>query len=295
MPTMLIDSVDEAERKIDALLVEANALRGSCVPDQLIKQHGYVSKDAIEEPLRQRGLWYQSARRMLQNSFSDGSIDAQFRAFGNGMPHDSTTPDVQARALVRHMTDKIAFLERLREELPQYTPQAAVNSAETGITGSPPANQNIFVVHGHDNAAKEAVARLLTKLQLTPVILSEQPNLGRTLIDKFEHNAADIAFAVVLLTPDDYGQTRRVIDKAPKVNKEQFELRARPNVVFEMGFFIGALRRARVCLLLKEGTAKPSDIEGLVYVPMDEHSAWHLALAREIRASGISVDLNLLG
>lgn len=68
-----------------------------------------------------------------------------------------------------------------------------------------PGTRRIFVVHGHDGEAKEAVARFLEKLGLEPVILHEQANQGRTIIEKFEVSSSDVAFAVVLLTPDDLG------------------------------------------------------------------------------------------
>ena len=51
---------------------------------------------------------------------------------------------------------------------------------------------------------RESVARVLTTLGLEPVILHEQPDKGRTIIEKFyEHS--DVGFAVVLMSPDDEG------------------------------------------------------------------------------------------
>jgi predicted nucleotide-binding protein len=44
---------------------------------------------------------------------------------------------------------------------------------------------------------------------------------------------------------------------------------------------------------VKGDLEKPSDYEGVVYVPMDAAGAWKLTLAREIKASGTSIDLNL--
>jgi predicted nucleotide-binding protein len=60
-------------------------------------------------------------------------------------------------------------------------------------------------VHGRDNASKHEVARFIQQLELEPVILHERSNGGRTLISKFQEESADIAFAVVLMTPDDVG------------------------------------------------------------------------------------------
>ena len=107
-------------------------------------------------------------------------------------------------------------------------------------SGPPKSTNQVFVIHGHDESARESVARFLEKLELEPIILHEQPNKGRTIIEKFE-DYADVRFAVVLLTPDDVG--------AVKDRADDLRPRARQNVVFEFGFFIGKLGRERVCAL----------------------------------------------
>ncbi|MGA2645760.1 MAG: nucleotide-binding protein [Candidatus Sulfotelmatobacter sp.] len=142
----------------------------------------------------------------------------------------------------------------------------------------------VFLVHGHDDAVKESVARFLERLDLKPVILHEQPNQGKTVIEKFEAHS-DVGFAVVLLTPDDVGGLASSPDKLSR--------RARQNVILELGYFIGRLGRAKVCALYKEGVEIPSDIHGVLYVPYDAGNGWRLQLANEIRAAGIAVDLNL--
>jgi len=124
----------------------------------------------------------------------------------------------------------------------------------------------------------------LEKLQLEPVILHEQANGGRTVIEKFE-SYSGVAFAVVLLTPDDRGGL--VSDSF-----EAQQLRARQNVILELGYFIGKLGRQHVCALHKGGTDIPSDISGVVYIPMDAAGAWKLQLGKELKASIPGVDLN---
>ena len=172
----------------------------------------------------------------------------------------------------------ISRLEERREDL-GHGHSPAIRSTAT-VTDT----RRIFVVHGHDEAAKEAVARFLGKLELEPIILHEQPNQGRTVIEKFEQNA-DVSFAVVLLTPDDVCQSADGSADAPQP-------RARQNVIFELGFFMGWLGRSRVCALHKAGVEILSDYDGVIYVPMDDPGAWKLSLAREIKAAGIEVDMN---
>ena len=139
----------------------------------------------------------------------------------------------------------------------------------------------VFIVHGRDNELKESVARYIEKLGLEAIILHEQPNGGKTIIEKFE-NAADVGFAIVLLTPDDEGGL--VGDK--------MHLRARQNVVFELGYFIGKLKRTHVAALVKGDVEVPSDITGFAYIGVDYEGYWKLKIAQELKSCGYDVDMN---
>ena len=145
--------------------------------------------------------------------------------------------------------------------------------------------RKIFIVHGHDEGSKYAVARFLERLELEPIILHEGPNQGRTIIEKFE-KYSDVAYAVVLLTPDDLGGSKDDLDNLLP--------RSRQNVVFELGFFIGKLGRERICALYKGEVEIPSDFSGVLWIRMDVEGGWQLKLAKEINVVGIEVDLNRL-
>lgn len=144
-------------------------------------------------------------------------------------------------------------------------------------------SRRVFVVHGHDNGVKDTVARYLTKLDLEPIILHEAPNQGRTILEKFEAYS-NVAFAIVLFTPDDEGY--------PAGRSNEMKSRARQNVVLELGFFMGKLGRQRVCVLYKGDIELPSDYSGVLYIPFDNGGGWHIKLAQEIKASGINIDMN---
>ncbi|AKB67706.1 TIR domain-containing protein [Methanosarcina mazei] len=150
-------------------------------------------------------------------------------------------------------------------------------------------SNQVFVVHGHDNEMKETVARVLKNIGLEPIILHEQGNLGKTIIEKFESCSENVSFAVVLLSPDDLGYKK---DKTP----ETAMLRARQNVILELGYFMGKLGRKKVVALNKGGTdlEVPSDILGIVYIPFDPYNGWKLALAKEIKAAGYDIDFGKL-
>jgi predicted nucleotide-binding protein len=149
-------------------------------------------------------------------------------------------------------------------------------------------SKKIFIVHGHAGELKEATARLLTRLDLEPVILHEQSDRGLTIIEKFSAHAKESGFAVVLLTADDVGS------KGTVKSHSTLKLRARQNVVFEMGFFFGSLGRGRVCAIFDQDIEMPSDLGGILYVPYDPSGSWRLRVAKEIRAAGYDVDLNRL-
>lgn len=143
---------------------------------------------------------------------------------------------------------------------------------------------DIFIIHGRDDGTKETVARFITTLGLKPIILHEQSNQGRTIIEKFERHA-QVGFAVALLTPDDAG--------ALNGEEKALKPRARQNVIFKFGYFMGHLGRHRVCALTKDNVEIPSDYAGVVYIPLDVSGAWKMNLVKELKAAGFTVDANL--
>lgn len=120
-------------------------------------------------------------------------------------------------------------------------------------------------------------------MELKPVVLHEQPNEGRTIIEKFE-DYTDVRFAVVLLTPDDVGGLQD--------NAGDTKPRARQNVIFEFGYFIGKLGRERVCALVKGNVEKPSDYDGVLYIQLDDSEGWKMRLVRELKSAGYDIDAN---
>ncbi|MDH3678061.1 MAG: nucleotide-binding protein [Nitrosopumilus sp.] len=146
--------------------------------------------------------------------------------------------------------------------------------------------KDVFIVHGHDEEAKLKVKDFVRKMELNPIILHEQANIGRTVIEKFEDHAEKAGFAIVILTPDDSGHS--------KGYPNEIQDRARQNVIFELGFFHGRLGRGKVCALYKKGVEIPSDIKGVLFTRFDESNDWQMNLLREMKHSGLDVDLNKL-
>ena len=146
-------------------------------------------------------------------------------------------------------------------------------------------SNRVFIVHGRNEGIKEAVARFIEKLELEAIILHEKPSKGRTIIEKFS-DYSDVHFAIVLLTADDIGKE--------KDSSEDFKPRARQNVIFELGYFIGKLGRDKVCALYEEGVEIPSDYQGVIFIPLDERGRWKYDIVRELLAAGFKVDANLV-
>lgn len=175
----------------------------------------------------------------------------------------------------RPKSPKSTFAE-VERQLASATPTGAAARSRR-------ASRRVFVVHGHDDAARESISRFLERLELVPVVLKEQPTAGRTIIEKFEAES-DVGFAVVLLTPDDVGG----LASAPK----KLQPRARQNVIFELGYFAGALGRRRVVALVKGDVEIPSDYHGVIFVQLDSNDGWRLKVAQELKAAGLTIDMN---
>ena len=142
----------------------------------------------------------------------------------------------------------------------------------------------VFIVHGRDELAKTETARFIEKLEFEAIILHEQVNSGKTIIEKIEEHT-NVGFAIILYTPCDIG--RLASEKSQKS-------RARQNVVFEHGYLIGKLGRKNVCALVKGDIELPNDINGVVYITLDSHSAWQMKIAKELHNAGYPVNMNKL-
>lgn len=182
------------------------------------------------------------------------------------------TPNLQ------HMVAQV-FVPFERDFSAYVIRQTDTSLSPTPLSATPKYPRRVFIVHGHDAGPREAVARLMERLRFEVIILHEQANRGRTIIEKFEEHA-DVGFAIVLLTPDDVGSAKSGTPHS----------RARQNVVLELGYFLGKLGRERVVAFRKGDVEMPSDVLGVVYIPFDDHGGWQQALAKELMAADYEID-----
>ncbi len=248
------------------------------------------SKEEFDEVDSLKSKWASYCHDLLSRYFDNSKYAEEFNVAGLtsvaavrfGGPPPLSHKIEKMKAILKSKIDKLESINDRLELIPNQEGQIQVAEITQQVAVK---SKNIFVVHGQDEAAKQSVARFLEKLDLNPIILHEQPDKGRTIIEKFE-DCSDVGFAIILLTPDDIGYKK---DKP-----EDAKPRARQNVIFELGYFFGKLGRRNVCALYKEGVELPSDIQGVIYVLMDPAEGWHKTLAREIKHSGIEVDFNKL-
>ena len=254
--------------------------------EKLMDQMPYLKTRNIEAP--EFTKWRRDTRIALENIFEGQpervkeftGISYYLSAFSSG------TPDSEFhRAYVRGLERANAILQSMVGEIEEYweADERTVATELEDRLSSVTVTNEVFVVHGHDHGTKETVARFLENLEVSPIILHERPDQGRTIIEKFEEYA-QVSYAVVLLTPDDVGGS----------SADQLAPRARQNVIFELGFFLGQLGRGRVAALVKGELEIPSDYSGVLYIPLDENDGWQMRLARELRSAGFLVDLNNL-
>ncbi|MCL4201450.1 MAG: nucleotide-binding protein [Pirellulaceae bacterium] len=242
-------------------------------------------KEGLEQSRKLYYTWDEYNTTLLKRIFSTEELSQEYSYWGIMAVGGARSLAHEVKEFVGDVNDKIRRLESIIERLPLYGPDTKATIPRPGVTMATTESRKVFVVHGRNNELKETVARYLAQLDLVPVILHEQASAGLTVIEKFEFNS-DACFAVILLTPDDVGCL------SPAESLDALSKRARQNVVFEWGFFVAKLGRRNVCALVAEGVELPSDMGGVVYVSLDQHGAWKMLLARELKAGRVEIDLN---
>ncbi len=138
----------------------------------------------------------------------------------------------------------------------------------------------VFIVHGHDEEMKNIAEEFIVNLGLTPIIFHKAPNHSRSIIQKL-NDLSNVNFVIILLSGDDFGFPQ-------STNHENAKLRARQNVIFEMGFFLGKIGQNRTFTLFKSSKnfEFPSDLAGVLYEPLDEKGDWKIKLIEELKLIG---------
>ena len=156
-------------------------------------------------------------------------------------------------------------------------------------TSTVTSNRKVFVVYGHDMNSRTQLEAMLRRWDMEPLIIDQLVSSGNTIIEKLEEYTDKVNFGIVLATPDDIGYSKN--------NEENKKYRVRQNVVLELGMLLAKVGRAKVAILLSqaEDMEKPSDIDGLIYIPFkDNVEETKVSLAKEMQRNGYSLDISKL-
>lgn len=281
----LVESRESARQKIQAQINTGYQLRNQPI-------HSEDELKRVKEKCIRWAEFNQTLSSHLSELFNKPLMADRCRSFHDHvplpvMPSMAPTLEQLVDRYRQRMTPRIQEVEGIRDELDLIL-ELSDNPRLTSSSDSDAAQKKeVFIVHGRDLDAAEVIARAVEKLGLEAIVLHEKPDEGRTIIEKLEALAKNASFAIVLFTPDDVGALRDQADKRSKP-------RARQNVIFELGYFIGKLGRERVRSIYKEEVESPSDIDGILYIRMDECGAWRQKLAREMASAGLPIARNAI-
>jgi predicted nucleotide-binding protein len=270
---------DKAESTLAGLIENGEQVRAAV---DAVRDEG-----SFDEWKRSQKRWRTYTKTALQTVCVDDELVKEFEGATGGIGFVSLGPTSLGERLLEWVKDHDRELDALRSMIDRLDLFEVVAGAAVPDNSEPEGAElsgRVFVVHGRQRDSADVVARFVAKLGLEPIILDEQANEGRTILEKLETNTEDIGFAVVLLQADDFGHGPD--DENWPVDSN----RARQNVILELGFFVGKIGRARVAALASQDVELPSDILGLAYIPFDE--SWQLRLARELKHAYPALDLN---
>jgi len=219
-------------------------------------------------------VWDEANRALLSRMFSDSTLMRRYASDPLWVVRDMSS---NAHLLVKVISGRLKWLAKLRDGLEGYAQASATASRDTAASEQSECAR-VFIIHGHDRTAALELQRLVEKkTDLDVVLMDQQPHGGRTLVEKFEQEAADCGYAIAVFTPDDV---------VAKDDEEYAQMR--PNVVFELGWFVGRIGRERTCILYKEPTEVPSDLQGIGYYPFhgSVEEAW-VRIDGELREAGL--------
>lgn len=287
----LITKQDVFEANVESQIRRGKDLLLREVSDeQIVRTRRFIAIKEYDE--REKDLfiadykkWDSFNQELISRSFDDNESPKSYLcSYGRtGDPYNLFGQDIIKEAK-QQIQEKVTFLESLMNQLSliplcEAENQDPINRVKVDIN-----NKKVFIVHGHDSGLKNEVARFITNMGYEPIILHEQSNKGKTIIEKIEA-FSNVCFAIILYTPCDKGAT---------ADSQNLQPRARQNVVFEHGFLIGILGRSRVCALIKNEVEKPGDVDGIVYVTYDDRGAWKKDIAKEFKDLGMEFNMNAL-
>lgn len=270
--TNLLIPKTEAEEKLNTQIKQGNDILSIQINNE----------EELESTQLEYRKWSSFNAELIKKIFDTRELFDEYNHYYGSIivPTNELAPRI--KRFHKNVKDKIGKLEIIQEKLPLIDELKVVSIKENN---SKIISQNkIFIVHGHNTTVKESVARFLEKNGIKTIILHEQPNKGRTIIEKFE-DYSDVGYSIICLTSD---------DKGCGISETKTKPRARQNVIFELGYFIGKLGREKVCALYCGNIELPTDFLGVLYILFDENGNWKSELVKELKEAGFKIDSNNL-
>lgn len=259
VPLEIIGSRDDAKSRIQDRIDKGSALKkkpiGSPAECEAVRNDFYK--------------WDSYNAELLKQVFTSDQMSTEYSAWGVFvLGGGEKSLGEKIKEVHGYIDDKIHRLDSINERLEIIPLNAASQDMPPQLL--PPKTTNsrkVFIVHGRDEIAKSSLEIFLHENKFDPVVLHRQADEGLTVIEKFEKHS-DVGYAFILLTPDEIAYLASE-EKLPDVDRRK-EFRARPNVIFEFGYFVGKLGRGRVCCLYTGNVSLPSDVSGMIYKKYDK-------------------------
>jgi predicted nucleotide-binding protein len=234
----------------------------------------------LEELQNDYSSWNRINEELIKRAFNkmDNEYSYEYESCTNGIGlMDAFSNHINTSSgeyKIKHQKDKIDACVHTLQNLVNMLPYIDQDPNLKGPNIETKVHTNkCFIVHGHNEISKLEVARYVeNELKKKAIILHEQPNKGKTIMEKFEAHS-DTDFAIALWTADDKGKAKA---------DDNLNDRARQNVIFETGFFIGKLGRQNVIVLYESGVEIPSDYSGVIFIKLINN--WKDDLRKEVEA-----------
>ncbi|WP_226507242.1 nucleotide-binding protein [Pseudomonas sp. MWU16-30317] len=275
----LIRSKDEVKTKIEERIEKGLEL----------KQRQVDTRESFEILTNDYSKWDSFNTELLKQSFNTNEISKEYSFWGvAAIALREPSLGEKIASTYKDIDRKINRLDSISERLELIplddTLKDTTKSSKDSFNLKTSKSNKVFIVHGKDEISKTNLEVFLHEIGLEPVVLHRQADEGMTIIEKFEKHS-DVGYAFILLTPDEIAYLVSE-DTFPDDNRKK-EYRARPNVIFEFGYFVGKLGRSRVCCLHTGHTALPSDVNGMVYKRFEKSiEEISYSIIKDLKASG---------
>jgi predicted nucleotide-binding protein len=276
----LLISVDDAKVRLGERVEKGRALRNLNIQ----------STDDLEKAQKEYYSWSEYNTELLKRIFTTNQYATEYSfwaaaAFSLG----EQSVAQKLRKYYEEVDSKVRRLQSIIERLELIPSSAnlAQPAQDVGCYDKKIVTNRVFIVHGHDEVSKSELEIFLREVGLEPIVLHRQADQGRTIIEKFEQHS-DVSYAFILLTPDEVAHLKS--DENKPDSERKVENRARQNVIFEFGYFVGKLGRSKVCCLYTGDVTLPSDVSGVIYKRfINKISEVAYEIIKELKASGYHI------